>query len=441
MKINVISLGCPKNQVDLEVMAAVLEEKGHVLVSEDIDADIVIINTCAFIEEAVKESIDNILDEAWLKKNRGLKGIIVSGCLAERYGEQTFREMPEVDAVIGAGSIHDICEAVEAVSEGRKFTSLKPIDEMELGGTRKLTGPCYSNYLKIAEGCDNHCTYCVIPQIRGRYRSRKMEDLIEEALSLQKKGVKELILVAQDTTRYGTDIYGKKMLPRLLKELADKTEIPWIRVLYCYPEEVDEELAEAINYSDRILPYIDLPVQHISDAVLKRMNRRGGEKAVREAVALLRKKVKDLVLRTTLIVGFPGETEEDVRQLCEFVDEVKFDHLGVFTYSREEDTPASLMPGQIDEKIKEERKEAVMRRQLDICSVKNEEKVGQTIEVICEGYDVVAETYFGRSRGDAPEIDGKVFFTGKKAVAPGTFVKVKIEKAIDYDLIGKTVNS
>lgn len=441
MKIAFISLGCPKNQLDLEVMAATLKDNGHTLVKEDIEADVVIVNTCAFIESALKESIDNILDVAWLKKNRNLKGIVVTGCMAERYRDQIFGELPEVDAVLGVGSIDDICTAVEKVAAGEKYSAFGDKNTSPLGGKRVVSAPKYSSYLKIAEGCDNHCTYCVIPSIRGKYRSREMDDLIEEAKVLEKEGVKELTLIAQDTTRYGLDLYGEKKLPELLRRLVDETGIEWFRVLYCYPEEVTEELAEVFNYSPRILPYIDLPIQHISDKVLRRMNRRGGEAAVRRAVDLLRERVKDIAIRTTIIVGFPGETEEDVEQLCDFVDEAKFDRLGVFTYSPEEDTPAASFDDQIEEEEKVSRMDSVMRRQLEISAANNAEKVGKTIRVLCEDYDVVAETYFGRSEADAPEIDGKVYFSSKKKVRPGTFVDVKIEEAMDYDLVGKAVFS
>jgi len=439
MKIGLISLGCPKNQLDLEVMAAKLKKNGHELVKEDIEADVVIVNTCAFIESALKESIDNILDVAWLKQNRSLKAIVVTGCMAERYGEQIYGELPEVDAVVGVGSIDEICEAVERAAAGEKFTALGDKNTSPLGGDRVISEPRYSSYLKIAEGCDNHCTYCVIPSIRGKYRSRPMEELIHEAKILGGQGVKELTLVAQDVTRYGYDFDGKYHLPELLRRLVDETSIEWFRILYCYPEAVTDELIEAMNYSPRILKYIDLPIQHISDKVLRRMNRRGGEEAVRSAVKRLREGVPGITIRTTLIVGFPGETEEDVAKLCDFVEEAKFDRLGVFTYSREEDTPAYNFEDQIDEDVKQERMDSVMRRQLEISAEKNAAKVGQTLTVICEDYDVVAETYYGRSEADAPEIDGKVYFSSKKKIRPGNFVDVKIEEAMDYDLVGRAV--
>lgn len=439
MKIGLISLGCPKNQLDLEVMAAKLKKNGHELVKEDIDADVVIVNTCAFIESALKESIDNILDVAWLKQNRSLKAIVVTGCMAERYGEQIYGELPEVDAVVGVGSIDDICEAVERAAAGEKFTALGDKNTSPLGGDRIVSDPKYSSYLKIAEGCDNHCTYCVIPSIRGKFRSRPMDELIHEAKILGGQGVKELTLVAQDVTRYGYDFDGKYHLPELLRRLVDETNIEWFRILYCYPEAVTDELIEAMNYSPRILKYIDLPIQHISDKVLRRMNRRGGEEAVRSAVKRLREGVPGITIRTTLIVGFPGETDEDVKLLCDFVEEAKFDRLGVFTYSREEDTPAYNFEDQIDEQVKQDRLDAVMRRQLEISAEKNAEKVSQTLTVICEDYDVVAETYYGRSEADAPEIDGKVYFSSKKKLRPGTFVDVKIEEAMDYDLVGRAV--
>ncbi len=445
MKIGFVSLGCPKNQLDTEVMLHEILQAGYEITPEDIDADVIIVNTCAFIESAKKEAIDNILDVAWLKKNRKLKAIIVTGCLAERYGEKIFRELPEVDAVLGVGSIHHIVDAIKAVTEkkkkgsDKKYFSHEDKDTVRLGGDRVLTTPEYSAYLKIAEGCDNRCAYCAIPYIRGKFRSRPMEDLIAEAKQLESLGVKELVIVAQDITRYGLDIYGKYALAELLHRLTEETAIPWIRLLYCYPDKITDALIAEIRDNPRILKYIDLPLQHISDHMLSAMNRHGDSAMIRSVLSKLRREIPDIIIRTTFIVGFPGETEADFEALCEFVKEQKFDHAGVFTYSREEDTPAYDFPNQIDEQIKQDRMDILMRMQMEINEELNREKIGKTVEVICEDYDAVAEVHFGRSAADAPEIDGKVYFRAENRIAPGSFVKVKVRKVIDYDLYGVMV--
>lgn len=445
MKIGFVSLGCPKNQLDTEVMLHEILQAGYEITPEDIDADVIIVNTCAFIESAKKEAIDNILDVAWLKKNRKLKAIIVTGCLAERYGEEIFRELPEVDAVLGVGSIHHIVDAIKAVTEkkkkrsDKKYFSHEDKDTVRLGGDRVLTTPEYSAYLKIAEGCDNRCAYCAIPYIRGKFRSRPMEDLIAEAKQLESLGVKELVIVAQDITRYGLDIYGKYALAELLHRLTEETAIPWIRLLYCYPDKITDALIAEIRDNPRILKYIDLPLQHISDHMLSAMNRHGDSAMIRSVLSKLRREIPNIIIRTTFIVGFPGETEADFEALCEFVKEQKFDHAGVFTYSREEDTPAYDFPNQIDEQTKQDRMDILMRMQMEINEELNREKIGKTVEVICEDYDAVAEVHFGRSAADAPEIDGKVYFRAENRIAPGSFVKVKVRKVIDYDLYGVMV--
>ena len=438
MKIGFVSLGCPKNQLDAEVMLHELVMAGYELTADETEADVVIINTCGFIESAKKEAIDNILDIAWLKENRELKGLIVTGCLAERYRNTILEEFPEVDAVLGVGSIHNIVEAVGKVLEGEKYTSFEDKNCVRLGGDRVLTTPEYAAYLKIAEGCDNRCTYCAIPSIRGKFRSRPMEDIIAEAKDLESLGVKELTLVAQDTTKYGQDLYGEYKLAELLHKISEETQIPWLRILYCYPDKITDELIAEMRDNDRVCKYIDLPMQHIADGVLKKMNRHGGSALIREVVAKLRREIPDVVIRTTFIVGFPGETDEDFTELCEFVNENKFEHVGVFTYSREEGTPAYKME-QIDEQIKLDRYDIIMRDQLGINEEYNEKKIGTVIRVICEGFDPISEAYYGRSEADAPDIDGKIYFTGKKGILPGTFVDVEINEVIEYDLCGKVV--
>ncbi len=435
-KIGFISLGCPKNQIDTEVMLYELVEAGYEIVPEDIDADIVIVNTCAFIESAKKESIDNILDVAWLKDNGKLRGIIVTGCMAQRYCDEIKEELPEVDAIVGTGSLHDIKAAVEAVDAGEKYVSVRPNEELRLGGDRVLTTPEYTAYIKVAEGCNNRCAYCAIPSIRGAFRSRPMEDIVKEAKDLEGLGVKELIVVAQDTSRYGEDIYGSYKLAELLTKLTDETSIPWIRILYCYPDKITDELIRVIRDNPRILKYIDLPIQHISDHMLKSMNRHGDKALVKSVVEKLRREIPGIVIRSTVITGFPGETEEDFCELCEYVKEARFERLGVFTYSREEGTAAYDFPDQIDEQVKQDRCDMLMGIQADIHQSRNESKIGTEVEVLCEGFDTVAKTYYGRTSDDAPDIDAKVYFTSKTKLDAGTFVRVRITESLDYDLIG-----
>jgi len=439
-KIGFISLGCPKNQVDCEVMLKKVADAGYELVAEDIDADIIIVNTCAFIESAKQEAIDNILDVAWLKENRNLQGIIVTGCLAQRYRDEIFTELPEVDAVVGCGGIHDIVEAVKAVEKKIKYSSYPDMADLDLGGERVVTTPAHYAYLKIAEGCDNRCTYCAIPDIRGAFRSRDMQDIIAEAKELEALGAKELILVAQDTTRYGMDINGDVTLSTLIRGITDNTERVRIRLLYCYPDKISDELVREIAENDRVIKYVDMPIQHISDKVLKRMNRRGGSAVIKDAVKRLREGVPGIVIRTTVIVGFPGETQEDFLELCEYMAEARFDRLGCFPYSREEDTPAYDFEDQIDEDVKAQRAETVMHNQSNIALELCEEKIGQVLRVVCEGYDPVGECYFGRSDADAPEIDGKVYFLGPKGmINEGDEVDIRINDVIDYDLIGEKI--
>lgn len=445
MKIGFISLGCSKNQLDTEVMLHELVSAGYEITPDETEADIVVVNTCAFIESAKKEAIDSILDVAWLKKNKDLKAIIVTGCLAERYREEIFTELPEVDALLGVGSIHHIAEAVESVTKRLadrklpKYASFDDKNDVRLGGDRVLTTPEYFSYLKVAEGCDNRCTYCAIPAIRGRYRSRPMEDLISEAKDLESLGVRELNVIAQDVTRYGKDLYGSYRLHELLHRISAETKIPWLRILYCYPDKITDELIAELRDNSRVLKYIDLPLQHISDPVLKRMNRHGDSKMIREVLAKLRREVPGIVIRTTFIVGFPGETEEDFEELCRFVEEQRFEHMGVFTFSPEEGTPAAGMDGQIDEQTKQDRMDILMKLQMQINAEQNAEKIGKTVTVLTEDYDPVSEMHFGRSAADAPDIDGKIYFRAERRVAPGTMIDVKIREAVDYDLIGRGI--
>lgn len=441
MKIGFISLGCPKNLTDTEVMLHELLDAGYEITPDETEADIVVVNTCAFIESAKRESIDSILDVAWLKENKSLKSIIVAGCLAERYRDEIFTELPEVDAIIGVGSIHNIVDAVRACEKKRncRYSSYLPKDEVCLGGERVLTGQSFSAYIKIAEGCDNRCAYCAIPSIRGRFRSRNIEDIVAEAKQLDALGVRELNVVAQDITRYGQDIYGKYSLAKLLHEITDNTQIPWLRLLYCYPDKITDEFIAELRDNDRILKYIDLPIQHISDHMLKAMNRHGDAAMIRDVIAKLRREIPGIIIRTTLIVGFPGETEEDFNELCEFVKETKFERLGCFTYSREEGTPAYDFPDQIDEQVKNDRMDIIMREQLEINEERNKSMIGKTLRVLCEDYDTVGEIHYGRSAWDAPDIDGKIYFKSETRIAPGSFVDVKVRKVLDYDLVGVAV--
>ena len=443
IKVGFVSLGCPKNQLDTEVMLAHIAQAGYTITPEESEADVVIVNTCAFIESAKQEAIDNILDVAWLKENANLKALIVTGCLPERYREELLTEMPEIDAVLGVGSIHNITEAIEAAlaKTEKKYARFDDKEKLELGGDRVITtGDAYA-YLKISEGCNNRCAYCAIPYIRGNMRSRTVEDIVAEAKTLDEMGIKELILVAQDTSAYGFDLYGEYALPRLIRAITDATSIPWIRLLYCYPDKITPELVREMAQNDRVVKYIDIPLQHASDPVLARMNRHGDSSCIKDAIHRLRDGVPGIVLRTTFITGFPGETEEDFEALCRFVKEEKFECVGVFPYSREEGTPAYDMPDQIDAQIAQNRADILMATQAEISENWKQSFVGKTEHVLCEGYDVVAEAYFGRTRFDAPEIDGKVYFTSPAGTKyeEGEMVDVKITAAMDYDLVGETI--
>ena len=437
LKIGFVSLGCPKNQLDTEVMLGHIANAGYEITPEETEADIVVINTCAFIEEAKKEAIDNILDIAWLKEHNNLKGIIVTGCLAERYRDEVAREMPEVDAILGTGSVHSIVSAIEAVSRGERFLEFKDKNEVSLGGDRIVTTGDAMAYLKISEGCNNRCTYCAIPDIRGKFRSRPMDDIIKEAKELVSGlGIKELVVVGQDTTAYGIDLYGKYALAELLHRLETETDVSWIRILYCYPDKITPELIEEFKNNKKLVPYIDLPIQHISSKILKRMNRRGDGALVRSVIKKLRDEVENISIRSTAIVGFPGESEEDFLELCEFIKEAKFDHFGAFPYSREEGTPAYNFEDQIDEQVKQDRYDILMSHQLEISEALLQEKIGKKMTVLVEAFDPVSEAYCARSADNAPDIDGKVFISARKgALTEGEFVTVEIIDALDYDLI------
>ncbi len=437
IKVGFVSLGCPKNLINTEQMLALLANNGYEIVAEDYEADVIVINTCAFIESAKQEAIDNILDVSWLKKNRDLKGIVVTGCLPQRYGDQFKKELPEVDCIIGTGSVDDICDAVEAAYHGREYSSFKSIDDAPLGGERVITTPEYFAYLQIAEGCDNRCSYCVIPDIRGKFRSRPMSDIVEEAQGLAALGIKEICLVAQDTTRYGEDLYGTYALDSLISELSTIEGIEWIRVLYCYPDRITDGLINEFATNKKLVKYIDMPIQHINDDILSAMNRRGNSETIKTVVKKLRDAVEGIVIRTTVIVGFPGETEKQFNELRSFIKETKFERLGAFAYSREEGTPAYSMPKQVTEKTKQKRLDMIMSDQNRIHNDFNERFVGTELTVICEGYDPVSECHFGRSYADAPDIDGKVYFNAPRRIKEGEFVKVDITEILDYDLYGK----
>ena len=440
-KVAFISLGCSKNLVDTEVMLHNLYKAGFEVTFETEEAEIVIINTCGFIESDKQEAIDNILDANELKKWGKCKHIIATGCLVERYREEVMKELPEVEALVGVGSLEDIAEACHAVMRGEKYTSFKDKNTSPLGGGRILSTAPHTAYLKIAEGCDNRCTYCAIPLIRGKLRSRTIEDIVHEAKELDRAGVKELNLIAQDTSRYGLDLYGEYKLAALVREITNNTSIPWIRLLYCYPDKITDELIEEFNTNPRLVKYMDIPVQHISDPVLQRMNRHGGKSLIVETIAKLRAKVPSITLRTTAMVGFPGETEENFEELCQFIKDTRFDRFGAFTYSPEEDTEAAMMPDQIDEQVKQDRYDILMQTQLTVSEDLNNAKIGKEITVITDGYDSVAEIYFGRSEADAPDVDGKVYFRAPKGKYTfGDFVKVKIDEALDYDLIGDAID-
>lgn len=438
MNILFISLGCDKNLVDSEVMLGLLDKKGYKIVDEESEADVIVINTCCFINDAKEESVQTILEMAEYKKEGRLKALIVTGCLAQRYQQEILDEIPEVDAVLGTTSYDKITEAVEEALAGNGHVEVTDINALPLVDEKRLvtTGGHFA-YLKIAEGCDKHCTYCIIPKLRGNYRSVPMERLIKEAEDLADQGVKELILVAQETTVYGQDIYGEKSLHKLLKELCKISGIRWIRILYCYPEEIDDNLIQVIKEEPKICHYLDLPIQHASDEILKRMGRRTSKKQLVEIIGKLRSEIPDIALRTTLITGFPGESEANHEELMEFVDEMEFDRLGVFTYSAEEDTPAADMPEQIEESVKEDRQAELMELQQDIAFDKAEDMVGSEVLMMVEGKVADENVYVGRTYKDAPNVDGLIFVHTDAELITGDFAKVKVTGALEYDLIGE----
>lgn len=438
IRVGMVSLGCTKNQVDAERMLYKIQAAGYEIVSDAALADITIVNTCGFIESAKQEAIETILEFAELKKEGKIKKIIITGCLAERYREEVAKEIPEADAVIGIGCNEDIIDVIDHILANEHVVRFGDKTSLSLTGGRVQTTLSFFSYLKIAEGCSNRCTYCAIPGIRGPFRSVPMENILDEAQKLADIGVKELILIAQDTTRYGEDLYGKLMLPELLRKLCKIESLKWIRILYCYPERVTDELLDVMAAEEKIVKYMDIPIQHCDKDILKKMNRPGDEETLRKLIEKIREKVPGIILRTTLITGFPTETEEQFDRLADFVKDMRFDRLGCFAYSAEEDTPAANMNGQLEDEVKQHRADIIMEQQMIIADEKNQSYIGKTIEVVTEGFDRYGECYFGRSAMDAPDIDGKIFFTtGDKKLFPGLFVNVKINDTMDYDLIGE----
>ena len=438
MNVLFISLGCDKNLVDSEVMLGLLDSRGYQIVDDETIADVIVINTCCFIHDAKEESIQTILEMAEYKKTGRLKALVVTGCLAQRYQQEIIDEIPEVDAVLGTASYDKIAEAIDEALDGHTEMYLEDIDRLPQVSSKRLvtTGGHYA-YLKIAEGCDKHCTYCIIPKVRGNYRSVPMEQLLKEAKELAEGGVKELILVAQETTVYGQDIYGEKSLHRLLRELCKIDGIQWIRLLYCYPEEIDANLIQVMKEEPKICHYLDLPIQHASDAILKRMGRRTSKAQLVDTIRTLREEIPDITLRTTLITGFPGETEEQHQELVEFVDEMEFDRLGVFTYSPEENTPAAELPDQIPEEVKADRQAELMELQQEIAFDLAEDMIDREVLVMIEGKVADENAYVGRTYRDAPNVDGLIFINTDEELMSGDFAKVKVTGAMEYDLIGE----
>lgn len=440
IKIAFVSLGCDKNLVDSENMLGILNKSGFALISDESQADVLVLNSCCFIEDAKRESIENILELASYKETGNCKALIVTGCMAQRYKDEILKEIPEVDAIVGTTSYDEIASIVTQVLEkkGEKVISFQDIDrQMDHETPRILTTSGYYAFLKIAEGCDNYCTYCIIPKLRGKYRSRSIESLVNEAKGLANQGVTELILVAQDTTRYGIDLYNEKKLPTLLHELGKIEGIEWIRILYCYPEEITDELIMAIKNEPKVCKYLDMPIQHADSEVLKHMGRRSTREQLDTVISKLRQEIPNIALRTTLIVGFPGETQEQFDNLVSFVKQTKFDRLGVFTYSQEEDTPAAKLANQVDEQVKQERKDIIMDIQQRISTEKNQQMIGITTKVLIDGKLANEQVYIGRTYKDAPDIDGDVFITYDGELISGDMVDVRITNAYEYDLIGE----
>lgn len=438
-KVGMISLGCPKNQVDAEVMLAKLQNGGFEIVNDPVEADVVIVNTCGFIEDAKRESIENILDMTSYKEDYPEIKILVTGCLAERYQSEIFNEIPEVDGVIGIGANEDICEICNKLIEGEKAECYPEKTNLKIEGDRILTTPPYSAYLKIAEGCSNHCTYCAIPSIRGEFRSRPSESILSEAKKLADEGVKELVIVAQDTTRYGEDLYGKNALVPLLKVLSQVEGIEWIRLLYLYPERIDDALIDEIANNPKIVKYMDIPLQHCSKNVLKRMNRHGDRETLTALLNKIRERIEGVTIRTTFIAGFPGETEEEFTELCEFVEEMRFERMGCFAYSEEEGTPAAKLDGMLEPEIRAERAEIINERQNAILDEISESLIGETLETIVEGYDAYSDSYYGRTYMDAPEIDTQISFVCGYELNDGDIVEVEILNVVEGVLTGEVI--
>jgi ribosomal protein S12 methylthiotransferase len=441
MKILFVSLGCDKNLVDTENMLGILKNKGFEFTDDEWEADIIAINTCCFIGDAKQESINTILEMAEHKKDARCKVLVVAGCLAHRYQDEIIKEIPEVDAFVGTSSYDKIADMINSVLEEKGISNfVEDANRMPMvEADRIVTTPGYYEYLKIAEGCDKHCTYCVIPKVRGSFRSFPIEYLVNQTKKLVEGGVKEIILVAQETTLYGVDLYGKKSLPKLLHNLGLIEGLEWIRILYCYPEEINDELIEVIKNEPKVCHYLDMPIQHASDNILKRMGRRTSKQELTDIVAKLRREIPDIALRTTLITGFPGETDVDHEEVMQFIDECEFDRLGVFTYSREEDTVAAQMPDQIDEEIKEKYRDELMQLQQEISADRSAAMIGRIVRVMIEGFIPEDNTYVGRSYKDAPNVDGLVFVECDRELMSGDFIDVKITGSTEYDLIGTIV--
>lgn len=441
IKVGMVGLGCPKNQVDAELMLGFLADAGYTLVEDAAMADVAIVNTCAFIESAKAEAIEEILELATLKKEGRIKTLLVTGCLAERYRDDVLEEIPEVDAVIGIGAHHEIAEAVERSLQKERFGLYGEKEALQMCGRRIQTTLPYYSYLKIADGCNNRCAFCAIPLIRGKFRSRPMEELVEEAEKLARRGVKELTVIAQDTTEYGSDLYGERKLPELLTRLCGVEGLAWIRVLYCYPEKITDELLDVIATQPKICKYIDMPIQHVSKKMLRAMHRPGDRETLSALIAHIREKIPGVTLRTTLMTAFPGETQEDFEELIDFVRETKFERLGCFIWSPEEDTPAFDLPDRVAEETAAQREESILDEQSRVTDAWCESMIGQELDVIVEGFDRLAECFFGRSQADAPEIDGKIFFdTDGKKYAMGEFVRVEITDSMGGDLVGRALS-
>lgn len=439
LKIGMVSLGCSKNQIDAERILFKLKKAGYELSDDAGLCDIVIVNTCGFIQSAKEEAIETILEFCTLKKEGRIKAVVITGCLAERYKEEVSELISEADAVIGIGCNEDIVEIINKVAEGEKISRFDEKEKLSLTGGRIISTLPFFAYLKVAEGCDNCCSYCAIPSIRGRFRSNPIEEVVKEAKYLVDNGVREINLIAQDTTRYGEDLYGESKLPELLTELCKIENLRWLRILYCYPERITDKLLDVMAKEEKIVKYLDIPIQHCNDDILKKMNRKGDKKSLTETIARIREKMPDCILRTTLITGFPTETKEQFEELAEFVKETEFDRLGCFPYSEEEGTKAALMTPQVDEEERQHRADIIMEMQNVISEQKNNKMLGKVVEAVVEGFDRWAECYFGRTKADAPDIDGKIFFSSEEKLAMGQFVKVRIDDTMDYDLIGEVI--